>query len=276
MHFDWFDSAHHKFAQVRLNRTQFKQRGHSLIFLLIGILFLVIVAGGAYYLGKSNTPQPKACTLEAKVCSDGSSVGRVGPNCEFAPCPSPSSTNSAVSPAPNGAGETANWKTYTNSLNKYQVMYPSTLVAKNDLGAGNNLNNTIFDYPPGPGVDMPPYYISVITFSLGTTQNPNVYNSLSKPVLDKIFALKVNEETDRKTTIEIGGSWNYPTNYKRLADAIINGEGFLVIENPKWYGDSDRRLLINRDDKIYMIGTTYQTVDQLKTFQNLYSTFKFL
>jgi hypothetical protein len=30
----------------------------------------------------------RACTMEAKVCPDGSSVGRVGPNCEFAPCPS--------------------------------------------------------------------------------------------------------------------------------------------------------------------------------------------
>lgn len=28
-----------------------------------------------------------ACTQEAKVCPDGSSVGRTGPNCEFAPCP---------------------------------------------------------------------------------------------------------------------------------------------------------------------------------------------
>lgn len=27
------------------------------------------------------------CTLEAKVCPDGSYVGRTGPNCEFAPCP---------------------------------------------------------------------------------------------------------------------------------------------------------------------------------------------
>ena len=35
----------------------------------------------------SPTPASKACTLEAKVCPDGSSVGRSGPNCEFAPCP---------------------------------------------------------------------------------------------------------------------------------------------------------------------------------------------
>ncbi|MFA6908072.1 MAG: hypothetical protein WC263_04565 [Candidatus Micrarchaeia archaeon] len=29
----------------------------------------------------------KACTAEAKICPDGSSVGRMGPDCEFAPCP---------------------------------------------------------------------------------------------------------------------------------------------------------------------------------------------
>jgi len=30
-----------------------------------------------------------ACTQEAKLCPDGSAVGRTGPNCEFAACPSP-------------------------------------------------------------------------------------------------------------------------------------------------------------------------------------------
>ncbi|MDP2665085.1 MAG: carboxypeptidase-like regulatory domain-containing protein, partial [bacterium] len=29
----------------------------------------------------------KACTMEAKLCSDGSYVSRTGPNCEFTPCP---------------------------------------------------------------------------------------------------------------------------------------------------------------------------------------------
>lgn len=31
--------------------------------------------------------EPVACTMEAKLCPDGSSVSRQGPNCEFAPCP---------------------------------------------------------------------------------------------------------------------------------------------------------------------------------------------
>ena len=30
-----------------------------------------------------------ACTMEAKLCPDGSAVGRSGPKCEFAPCPTP-------------------------------------------------------------------------------------------------------------------------------------------------------------------------------------------
>ena len=30
---------------------------------------------------------PVACTQEAKICPDGTAVGRVSPDCEFAPCP---------------------------------------------------------------------------------------------------------------------------------------------------------------------------------------------
>lgn len=31
--------------------------------------------------------EPKACTMEAKLCPDGSYVSRTGPNCEFTKCP---------------------------------------------------------------------------------------------------------------------------------------------------------------------------------------------
>lgn len=36
---------------------------------------------------KTTIPEGKACTMEAKLCPDGSYVGRTGPNCEFAACP---------------------------------------------------------------------------------------------------------------------------------------------------------------------------------------------
>lgn len=37
----------------------------------------------------ANGNETGVCTLEAKICPDGSSVGRSGQNCEFAPCPNP-------------------------------------------------------------------------------------------------------------------------------------------------------------------------------------------
>ncbi len=51
------------------------------------------------------------CTMEAKICPDGSSVGRSGPKCEFAPCPAaaapadgeaatPTAPDPAVAPTP--------------------------------------------------------------------------------------------------------------------------------------------------------------------------------
>ncbi|MCX6721473.1 MAG: hypothetical protein NT026_02640 [Candidatus Staskawiczbacteria bacterium] len=54
--------------------------------------------------------QPTACTQEAKVCPDGSAVGRTGPNCEFAACP---------------ANPTADWKTYTNTQYNFSLSYPA-------------------------------------------------------------------------------------------------------------------------------------------------------
>ncbi|MFA5936060.1 MAG: hypothetical protein WC787_04380 [Patescibacteria group bacterium] len=54
-------------------------------------LFLGLIFLGAGCKSESvvppSSPGPVACTMEAKICPDGSSVGRQGPNCEFAPCP---------------------------------------------------------------------------------------------------------------------------------------------------------------------------------------------
>lgn len=56
---------------------------------LIGAVVLVLVAG--LWIGSTNIARApgegQACTMEAKLCPDGSYVGRTGPNCEFAECP---------------------------------------------------------------------------------------------------------------------------------------------------------------------------------------------
>lgn len=48
---------------------------------------IIAVAIMAVAIFATQSPQPKACTMEAKLCPDGSAVGRVPPNCDFAPCP---------------------------------------------------------------------------------------------------------------------------------------------------------------------------------------------
>lgn len=52
----------------------------------------LVMAAAALACGpKADTANPDdittACTEEAKVCEDGSAVGREGPECEFAACP---------------------------------------------------------------------------------------------------------------------------------------------------------------------------------------------
>lgn len=50
-------------------------------------LFIVFVLLFAFSILFGCTEQPKACTKEAKICPDGSAVGRTLPDCEFASCP---------------------------------------------------------------------------------------------------------------------------------------------------------------------------------------------
>lgn len=57
----------------------------SLGLVMIGI---ALIAGSLLYLNRQGpiVESTGGCTMEAKVCPDGSAVGRSGPNCEFAPC----------------------------------------------------------------------------------------------------------------------------------------------------------------------------------------------
>ncbi len=66
------------------------------------ILLVIFLSGCQIYLPARSVPvKPTACTLEAKLCPDGSYVGRVGPNCEFSACPiKPVATTTPTPPEP--------------------------------------------------------------------------------------------------------------------------------------------------------------------------------
>jgi hypothetical protein len=57
-------------------------------------------------------PEPVACTMDAKICPDGSAVGRVGPNCEFASCPGETETPKTIMCSPESRQAQACTKEY--------------------------------------------------------------------------------------------------------------------------------------------------------------------
>lgn len=65
---------------------------------LIILIIIAILATIMYFVsGRFQTQnQPIPCTLEARICPDGSAVGRSGPNCEFAPCPTLAPSQKAI------------------------------------------------------------------------------------------------------------------------------------------------------------------------------------
>lgn len=68
---------------------------------ILSVIILVIIISSFVYLKQSkkesnNTSKVVICTMDAKLCPDGSSVGRVGPDCEFAKCPVVEKTDSSL------------------------------------------------------------------------------------------------------------------------------------------------------------------------------------
>jgi hypothetical protein len=61
--------------------------------LILGVVLIVLIGmGGFFYRNvaeRTVVPEQVACTAEAKICPDGSTVGREGPQCAFTPCAYP-------------------------------------------------------------------------------------------------------------------------------------------------------------------------------------------
>ena len=112
------------------------QKSNTILWVALILLVLSLLGGVGYFLiAGGNLPflnQQKACTQEVRVCPDGTSVGRSGPNCEFAPCPT-------LTPSPSLTPDpTANWKTYTNNEYGFSLKYPT----------GFNIEDNSTNFPP--------------------------------------------------------------------------------------------------------------------------------
>lgn len=54
--------------------------------IFFALILLLVVGGAASFFAQKPSGNQIACTADAKLCPDGSAVGRTGPKCEFAAC----------------------------------------------------------------------------------------------------------------------------------------------------------------------------------------------
>lgn len=164
-----------------------RQAGFAPIIILIGILVLALV-GGVYFF-KIKTPAQKACTMDAKICPDGSSVGKSGPNCEFSPCPSPTPTK-IISPEPTGSAEATTNQTSKKTVSlqgflRHQTPYPS------DLG-----------YEYALELKTP------FTDELNASGNPTQYRVEITPT-NKTVKAELDKNIGKEVTVEGTMEWGY-------------------------------------------------------------------
>ncbi len=161
--------------------------------LLAGVVILFVVGFGSF-LYRNTVERPgitaamPQCTMEAKICPDGTSVGRTGPACEFAPCvlPNVEIPDSGISFA-----------------------IPTGYVAdENAYGADTRLL-AAFIKPSLAG--NPQHTIALYRFETGEGQTANdviLENSRYQPAdmqaedFSQFRDLSVNGKTFRETTIE--------------------------------------------------------------------------
>lgn len=223
------------------------QSNNKFLFLLGGLLILFAAGIGSYYLVKSNSKPPqKACTMEAKLCPDGSSVGRTGPNCEFTPCPQitiiqPSPTPDLYTESSRSA--TANWKIYTGK--HYSINYPSSwYLSESDSWRSGDLDPIIKLSPPIKDTQ----FITIIIANNSTN-------------------LTLNEFIQKERGLD-------PNTFEQIM--IGNQKGLI---NPNYVSAFDSEIVIAAyKDKVLEITLTKSPGEKIEKiiFDQILSTFKFL
>ncbi|MEK7638192.1 MAG: hypothetical protein AAB375_02085 [Patescibacteria group bacterium] len=144
-------------------------RPHQALATIVGVLAAIIavcaylVAANFWSFWPYGSEDGVVCTMEAKICPDGTGVGRTGPNCEFAACP----------------GEIV----YTNNQFGFQIALPQSWTGytvvnqKEDIydltGATTTNNGVIAQFPifrirhPLSTLAVPRQDIPIMVFTTG-------------------------------------------------------------------------------------------------------------
>jgi len=168
---------------------------------IILIIAGVLIAGGGIWYGstrlttswqKSKAPTQQACTQEAKLCPDGTAIGRTGPNCEFAACPEikkdeiASSTTSGVKGLSPELAE--GWKTHQNKEYGFSVNYPPTLkIIENPQTPESYLYSVSFENPLADKTTTGQKIVFNVSVFKDNNQLQNAFKSLTLDDVGKIM-----------------------------------------------------------------------------------------
>ncbi len=79
--------------EQKVSKPKVARKENGVLIIVLMLLFSLIIGLGIGYVvgntvkGENSNDDAVACTLDALMCPDGTAVGRIPPNCEFAPCP---------------------------------------------------------------------------------------------------------------------------------------------------------------------------------------------
>lgn len=123
--------------------------------IIVGVV-LVLVGAVMFWAAGARTakaPSSQACTQEAKTCPDGSAVGRTGPDCQFAECPTVTATTTSVTTSTldgGGGGITP----YTSGVRGIVLLGPTCPVER---------------IPPDPACADKPYATTIVVHRAGSS-----------------------------------------------------------------------------------------------------------
>jgi hypothetical protein len=235
-------SVEENIVQDHLAEIQSQPEKPWLKIALFSVLGLVLVGGlifAAVKVGVPSKPQPKACSTEAKICPDGSAVGRTGPNCEFAPCPNQVTQD-----------ETADWKTYENSY--FRIKVPSSYTYEEKSLAISKDYPNILSYVEFKTEDG---FINIAVAN--NYKKLTLENALgSGPMLSYVQDFLVGKEIQ-----------------KIVVDDI---PAIMVKDIPTGMAGTGADLIIIRNQNIYQIVLSPRLKSNKQVFDQILSTFKFL
>jgi len=209
--------------------------------ILLGANFLLLLAVGVFYLAPQfkNRLRNQICTQEAKLCPDGSSVSRTGPNCEFPPC------DVGLTPIPYPISNIyEDWLTHIDLQGRFYFKYPPQWY----LVKGINNEESI------------------------TLSNFDVENTYTKNPVEKI-RLDINIEKSNQTLEEfIKGFINYESKY--LEEKIIT-DGITGIK-VKYRGLGNSILISYRINTDIFSLSIDDNEDSEKFLNQILATFNFI